>query len=229
MKVWHVLSWLLSPTLGNPRFQLFGKYYYRLRTNDKVVALTFDDGPLEPYTRELLEVLGRHQVQATFFFVGKKIEMAPDLARLVYSKGHELGNHSYSHPHLIFKSFSFIRKEILKTDNLLREIVAPGEVIHFRSPYGQKFIGVPYVLNQLKNKNILFDFFSDPPDWESTDSQRIAESIINRSRPGSILVLHDGNRNAGPQVAKTTDLVIQGLRQKGYRFETIKQLLERHG
>ena len=163
MRLWKRASnYFLELTIGNPHFQLFGEYYYQFSTHEKVVALTFDDGPEEPYTRELLGVLEHHQVKATFFFVGKKIEKYPDLTRLVYAQGHELGNHSYSHPHLIFKTFSFIREQILKTDELLRQIVPSDQEIPFRSPYGQKFIGVPYVLRRLKKRNVLFDFFSQP-------------------------------------------------------------------
>src|SRR4029077_13079541 len=101
--------------------QLFGDVFDRARTQERVLALTFDDGPREPDTRALLDVLDRERVRATFFMVGRAIERHPELAKDVVRRGHQVGNHSYSHARMVLVSTAFCREEITRTDALLRQ------------------------------------------------------------------------------------------------------------
>lgn len=211
--------------IENPHRQVFGEFYYRIPLEEKVVALTYDDGPYEPYTNNLLSVLDRHEIKATFFFVGNKIEKYLEAAKLAHQKGHQIANHSYSHPKLTFKSPSFVRKEIEKTDRLIRSIGVNYEIV-FRAPFGNKFLVLPYMLWRLGKKHILFDFFPNPRDWWGSKPEEVVWSILEQTRPGSIIVLHDGNPTAAPLVCEYTDLLITKLKQKGYRFETVKGILE---
>ena len=110
--------------------QLLGKCFHRVNTSKKVVALTFDDGP-SSHTQEILDILRLHNVQATFFLLGKHAEQHPNLVRQIYEEGHDIGNHSFSHEPLIFKSLAFIREEINKTDQIIRLSGYP-RTIHFR-------------------------------------------------------------------------------------------------
>jgi peptidoglycan/xylan/chitin deacetylase (PgdA/CDA1 family) len=210
--------------IANVRWQPFGEYFYRVPTSEKVVALTFDDGPLPPYTDQLLAVLERQRVKATFFFVGQKLEAHWQGAQRTLAAGHEIGNHSYSHPHLYYKSAAFIRAQIDRTDVLLRRLGVKGE-IPFRAPYGESFLVLPWILQRAKRRHVLFDFFPDPPDWFGTPPRIVADSVVAQTQPGSIIVLHDGNPRAGVHVAEATDLLIDRLRQDGYRFATISELL----
>ncbi len=209
----------------NPHRQLFGEFYYRISTKEKVVALTFDDGPLEPYTSNLLNVLDAHEVKATFFFVGVNIEQYEEVARQCHLRGHQIGNHSYSHHRLTGKSFGFIRTQIAKTDALIRGLGVDYK-IDFRAPYGNKFFKLPYVLWRMRKKHILFDFFPNPRDWWGRPASEVVKSILELVRPGSIIVLHDGNKDAAPLVCEYVDMLIVGMKKDGYRFVTVNTLLE---
>ena len=105
---------------ANNHFQIMGKKYSHVNTDQKVVALTYDDGPREPYTNELIDVLENNNVKATFFLIGRHIEKNPDLSRLLMAKGHQLANHTYDHAILVYKTPSFVESEIRKTNDLLR-------------------------------------------------------------------------------------------------------------
>jgi len=201
--------------------QLFGDSYHNVETSEKVVALTFDDGPEPSYTRQVLEVLDRNRVKATFFMVGEAIEEHPEIAKVVYANGHELGNHSYSHAWLVFKSPDFVRSEIDKTDSLLRNVGVMG-AIHFRSPFGSQLIVLPYVLSQKKKKNILFDV--DPRDWETQDPQLLTRRVLEQTETGSIILLHDGGGERSGTV-QALETIIRELKERGFQFVKVSELL----
>lgn len=116
-----VLLVLVTWRLSNSRtFQLFGEIVPRVETSERVVALTFDDGPTPEATDQVLSVLRERGVKATFFVIGGALEQHPELGQRIAQEGHELGNHSYSHQGMIFKTPSFIREEIERTDQLIR-------------------------------------------------------------------------------------------------------------
>lgn len=206
--------------------QVFGRCIHRIETDKKVVALTFDDGP-SSYTQEILALLQEKGVHATFFLLGKNAERHPALVRQIYQEGHEIGNHSYSHLPLIFKSSSFIREEIEKTDRIIRQSGYLGP-IHFRAPYGRKLFALPWILSQLGRPHILFDVI--PDDWASPGVLTIVERILAQVRPGSIILCHDGNGDSRgqerSQTVQATAIVIEKLRDAGYQFVTISELLE---
>jgi peptidoglycan/xylan/chitin deacetylase (PgdA/CDA1 family) len=212
---------LVREALDLPSRQLFGEAYHNVDTSVNVVALTFDDGPDPIYTERILEVLERNRIKATFFMLGAAIERQPQIAGTVYARGHELGNHSYSHPWLLFKSPAFVRSEIEKTDLLLRR-VGMSEPIHFRSPFGAQLIVLPYILSQNKRKNILFDV--DPRDWETQDPQLLAQRVLERTGPGSIILLHDGG-GARSGTVEALEIIIRELAWRGFRFVKVSELL----
>ena len=132
----------------------FGKNIVRLNTDQRIVALTYDDGPNPPYTDQLLDVLAKHDVKATFFMIGNRIEKHPDTVNRVITEGHQIGNHSYSHPLLGFLPPFYVRREIECTDALLQrlrrsenptEVFKAGEVV-FRAPMLTRFLPVAWVL-----------------------------------------------------------------------------------
>ena len=206
--------------------QLLGKCFHRVNTSKKVVALTFDDGP-SSHTQEILDILRLHNVQATFFLLGKHAEQHPNLVRQIYEEGHDIGNHSFSHEPLIFKSLAFIREEINKTDQIIRLSGYP-RTIHFRAPYGRKLIGLPWILHKANRPHILFDVI--PDDWASPGVATIVNRILAQTKPGSIILCHDGNGdNIGQdrlQTVQALPIVIQKLKANGYQFVTISELLE---
>jgi peptidoglycan-N-acetylglucosamine deacetylase len=202
-------------------FQLFGELHARVETSEKVVALTFDDGPRPGQTEAILEILGRHGVRASFFMVGQNIERHRELAARVLAEGHQLGNHSYSHHRLVFKSPSFVREELDRTDALLRGLGVEGELL-FRAPNGKKLVVLPWLLSRSGRKHITFDVV--PRDDAEQDVELLTSRVMESVRPGSIILFHDGGREK-PGTVKAVDLVLGRLREQGYRFVTVSELL----
>lgn len=217
---------LYRAVIGNFGWQPVGRAYTRVETEEKVVALTFDDGPLPPYTDDLLQVLAELSVRATFFFVGERIALHRAAAERVVAAGHEVGNHSYSHPRFYYTASAYMRDQIEATDRLLREIGVRGD-IPFRAPYGESLVALPWMLHRRGRRHVLFDFFPDPPDWHGTAPEVVAASVAAQTRPGSIIVLHDGNPRAGVHVAAATRILIGALSDRQYEFATVSELLAR--
>jgi len=218
--------WLLAKKLAETsKFQVLGDMVTGVVTPEKVVALTYDDGPNPLYTNRLLEVLAEFQVKATFFVVGQQVERHGEMAEAIAHQGHELGNHSYSHRRLISTAQKTIRAEIKRTDQLLRQLskdLSIDRPIHFRSPYGYKRLRLPWVLSRLKKTNVLWNV--DPRDYEASSTEAIVESVVSQVQPGGIVLLHDGGGDRSLTVSATAQ-IIPALRAQGYRFATVSELL----
>lgn len=196
-----------------------------IATADKVVALTYDDGPLWPYTDQLLDLLGRERVPATFFVIGRQAEQFPDLVRKTLAAGHQVANHSYHHIPLVFQPPGRIDQEILNTDVLLTAL-GTSNPIAVRPPWGKRFLGLPLLLHRLHKPLIMWDV--DAQDYVAGHrGEAIAQRVLARVRPGSIVLFHDGGGDRAQTVAATAQ-VIASLRDRGYRFVTIDQLLHLH-
>jgi peptidoglycan-N-acetylglucosamine deacetylase len=225
LAILRILHAVFMKIVYSTKIQFLGKFFYRVKTNEKFIALTYDDGPNPPNTDRLLDVLAQYQVKATFFVLGKQVELYPEVIQRTISLGHELGNHSYSHPKMVWKKPAFIHSEIVKTDRLLRELGVKGE-IHFRPPFGMKFLILPYILTRLKKTSILWNL--DSTDYKLAESTAIVDNIMKQIVPGSIVLLHDalddrkGDRSA---TILATRMLIEELKSQGYKFKTISELL----
>jgi peptidoglycan/xylan/chitin deacetylase (PgdA/CDA1 family) len=204
-------------------FQLAGEIVPRVDTAQPLVALTFDDGPTALYTDQLLSVLQAKRAKATFFVVGAALEQQPELAKRLVSEGHELGNHSYSHQRMIFKSMTFIRDEIERTDALIRQAGYTG-AIHFRSPYGKKLLLLPLYLQRVNKKNIFIDVEPDSYPAVAADADTIVHYVLAHTKPGSIIVLHAETKTR-VQSLRAVPGIIDGLQAHRYRLVTVSQLL----
>jgi len=207
---------------------VFPKFIYKIKTNEKFVALTFDDGPHPLFTNRLLDIFKEKGIKATFFVAGNKIEKHKKIISRMIAEGHELGNHSYSHKNLIFKKKSMIREEIVKTDRLLRELGVKGD-IHFRPPFGRLLFAACSVIASLNKKVIMWNV--PTRDFKESDPNVILKRIYKRIKPGAIIVLHDsGIERPGKKIDRqaTIDVVkmlIDGLPKRGYEFRTISELI----
>jgi len=196
---------------------LFIDPIHRINIDEKVIALTFDDGPSEIRTPALLDLLSKHNVKATFFMLGKNIEKYPDIAQAVFNQGHLIGNHSYDHPRLVFKSPSFVTDQILKTEELIKEI-GQEKVIYFRPPYSSKYIVLPLVLKAM-DKKLVTGTYDPPSQYKSPFSaEEVANEVIKNAQPGSIIFLHDGKDSDKDQFVESIELIIIELRDQGYNF-----------
>ncbi len=192
----------------------------RVPTQAKVVALTYDDGPYPPYTQQLLAILQRNHVKATFYEIGQRIQEHPEVSRQVFLAGHELGNHSYSHQSMWLRSPEFLATEIDSTNRLLRAagVTTPPS---FRPPWGQRLFMLPYLLHQRGERLVIYDV--DSVDYEAPNIQFIIDNVVNHVQPGSIVLMHDGGGDRSKTVA-AAEMIIQRLRAKGYEFKTISEL-----
>ncbi len=215
-----VALWQVS---NSRSFQFFGRIVPRVDTSEKVVALTFDDGPTKSGTDEILKALDEMNVQATFFVTGAELERNMDEGRKIVAAGHELGNHSYSHARMILVSPSFVRQEIEKTDRLIRETGYGGE-INFRPPFGKKLLALPYYLSETGRTTVTWDVEPDSKPEIAGDSGRIIEETRAGVRPGSIILLH-AMYPSRRQSLKAVRGIIESLRREDYRFVTVSELL----
>ncbi len=203
---------------------IFGPSCWRGPRGRKALALTFDDGPSES-TPEILEILAGHAVAATFFQCGANVERLPDVAAAVAAAGHEIGNHSYSHPLLCFRSPDFIERELRRAQEVI-EIRAGVRPQWFRAPFGARWFGVRRAQRRLGLGGVMWTAIGY--DWRlSADAvvERLSRGVSN----GAILCLHDGRElRANPDVRVTAEAVrrlVPMLLEQGYRFETVSQLL----
>jgi len=197
----------------------------RIKTTEKVVALTFDDGPNPPYTEQLLDVLAEKKVHATFFLIGNQIEAHPETAKKILAAGHEVGGHSYDWTLLAFKRKSFVNSQLDKMDGAFRSIGVTNLVL-FRPPNGFLSPGQGKILKKRKLTNISADIVAY--DWKETDAKKIAGTVLKKIRPGAIIALHDGGGDRSATLDAVPE-IIDSLRKKGYRILTVGELLKRTG
>jgi peptidoglycan-N-acetylglucosamine deacetylase len=203
---------------------VFGPSVYHGDRERPAIALTFDDGPSES-TPALLRILARHQVPATFFLCGQNVERLPGIAKAVAQAGHEIGNHSDSHPRFDFCSSDFIYRELAQAqEKILRHTGVTPRL--FRAPYGVRWFGLKSAQQRLGLLGVMWGTLGNDWKWPAP---RIAQLLLHRARYGEILCLHDG-RTTQPSpnidaMLDAVDAVIPQLKERGLRFETVSQIL----
>lgn len=179
------------------------------------VALTFDDGPSAVWTPRLLAILAEEHVQATFFLVGTWAERRPDIVAAISDAGHEIGNHSWSHPVLPNLPNETVRWQISHTDETVRAATgAPPDVIRY--PYGANSVRI----TALMDRPVIF-WNVDSGDWDHHTADQIVRGVVAHTHSGSIVGLHDTHGNTIAAIRP----VIQLLRDRGYEFVTVSRLL----
>ncbi len=215
-------AYALNELTKSRSFQFFGGIVSEVDTSEKVVALTFDDGPTE-YTDEILEILRDKDVKATFYLTGQEIEEYFDEAVKIVDEGHEIGNHSYSHERMVFKSPGFIKDEIEKTDEWIRAAGYEGD-IHFRPPYGRKLVVLPHYLNKHERKTVLWNIEPESSSDIASSPNKMIEHAVENVRPGSIILMHvmyESRRSSMDSI----EGMITALEDEGYTFTTVSELL----
>ncbi|RSK28527.1 polysaccharide deacetylase [Bacillus sp. HMF5848] len=199
-------------------FQIFGGLTAAVQTDKKVVALTFDDGPTN-HVNDILPILKKYDAKATFFLIGNEIEFHLTEAKMLVNEGHQLGNHTYSHKRMIFKTPAFIKREIEITNLLIEEAGYKGE-IDFRPPNGKKLLGLPYYLFKHNTDTITWNLEPDSLYTSSTDK---INYVVENVRPGSIILLHPMYDKSGDEL-KTVEGILDTLTKDGYQFITVNDL-----
>lgn len=209
-----------------PRSQIAGNVIYRVPSpNKKVVALSFDDGPNDPFTSEILNILRAHGVKATFFIVGRNAERDPKTVQKIFREGHAIGNHSYSHDFFAPLRFPHFENEIVKTQEILFALTGKKPII-FRPPW---FFRQPFMLRTAARLGLHTVTGAFASNWEvlQISAAEIARAAYRRTKPGTILCFHDGYNTHGGNRAKTVEaiqLLVPRLLQDDFTFVTIPQL-----
>jgi peptidoglycan/xylan/chitin deacetylase (PgdA/CDA1 family) len=193
----------------------------KLPPNDKVIALTFDDGPWPDYTVKVLNVLRENNIKATFFVVGQNLKNYPNLAKQVVADGHVIGNHTWHHWYHFFNQQA-AAFEIDHTSELISQVTGAKTTL-FRPPGGMLHNGLAsYAKN---NKYTVVMWSADSVDYSRPNASTLTSRVLKQAKPGGIVLMHDGGGNRSHTVAALPK-IISKLKQQGYRFVTIPELLQ---
>jgi len=227
-----VLSTLFAYHGVNPRSWFYGKVLSNGNRNHPQIALTFDDGPNEPYTSQVLSILEQYKIKATFFIIGQNARRYPEICRRIVTTGNVIGNHSHNHhKSLCLRRSKTIAREIELAHQAIYECTG-FEPKLFRPPHGFRTPWLMRTVRHLGYTVVTWDNMTG--DWKADKSgEEIVRSIVQRAKPGSVIVLHDG-RDSRPsydrsQMLQALPFVIEPLKEKGFDFVTIPELLESDG
>jgi len=235
--IWTVIAGLVGVSIAAgaslagyaamaPGSQLFGRTLVR-GADRRQLALTYDDGPNDPHTMRLLEVLARRQARATFFLIGRFVKQRPEIVRAIAQAGHAIGNHTYSHPSLVFCSPARVRAEMQDAERALQDALGQTADRLFRPPFGARR---PDVLRAARAMNLQPVLWSASGyDWRLTTSEKVEQRLIRQISGGEVILLHDGGHLAmGADRAHTvaaSERIVARYQAEGYRFVTVPEMM----
>lgn len=197
--------------------------YAANRDAGKYVALTFDDGPHPKYTEEILDILKENNAKGTFFVIGMNAESYPELVRREYDEGHEIGNHTYSHPDMNKISVAKALEEINKTQDIISDITGSAPQL-FRAPGGifsDELIGK---IEEIDCKPILWSWRQDTRDWSRPTVKYVVSTVIDNLQNGDIILFHDYNQKGSP-TPDALRIILPKLKELGYETVTVSELI----
>jgi len=207
--------------------QWFGPTFACGIRGSKQIALTYDDGPNDPHTQKLLEVLAKHGVRATFFMIGRYVHQRPDIARAVAQAGHVIGNHTFTHPLLIFESAARTRAQLVDCRQALRDTIGEHSNL-FRPPFGGRRPATLRIARELGLQTVMWNVTGY--DWNAPPAAVIERKVARQMRGGDVILLHDGGHRAlGADRAQTviaTDHLIRGYKDEGFEFVTVEEMMK---
>lgn len=191
---------------------------YCVDTSKKQVALSFDAAWGNEQTEGLLETLDKYKVKCTFFLVGDWVEKFPDSVKQIAAKGHDIGNHSNTHPHMTQMSTSDMSGQIQACNEKIKKITGKTPTL-FRAPYGDYNNDVVKSVNGCNMYCVQWDV--DSLDWKDPTPEQITKNVVNKIKDGSIILMHNGATNT----PEALPMVIEGIKEKGYEIVPISQIL----
>ena len=193
--------------------------YSAVHVDGPFIAMTFDDGPSEKLTPELLDLLAQHHIHATFFVIGTNVVAHPEVLQRAVGEGHEIGNHSWSHPAFAKMRDDSVRLQLQKTDDAIRAAIGSSPTL-MRPPYGSITARQKRWINsEFGYRIILWDI--DPLDWKRPGAAVVTSRIVRETRPGSIILSHDIH----PGTIKAMPATFDQLQAKGFKFVTVSELI----
>ena len=194
--------------------------------DEKIIALTFDDGPDKDFTPQILDILKKNDIKATFFVVGENVGWNPEILKRQYKEGHEIGNHTFTHINVSKRKYEDIYKEINDTQQAVKKVIGEEPKL-FRPPYRAISKDMCNIIKK-KDMNIILWSNLDPRDWSNPGVNYIVDTITSKVQNGTIILLHDYNnlRNKKSQTIQALEIVIPKLKEMGYKFVTVSELID---
>ncbi len=209
-----------------PTGQWYGKTFTGLARGSRQIALTYDDGPNDPHTLRLLEVLAKHNVSATFFLIGRYIQQRPDIVREIVRAGHVVGNHTFTHPLLTFGTETEIKNQLSECRAALQDAIGEHSNL-FRPPFGGRRPAVIRIAKELGLQPVMWNVTGY--DWNAPPAAVIEQKVTRQIRGGDVILLHDGgHKQMGADRSQTviaTDRLISRYKSQRYEFVTIPQMM----
>jgi peptidoglycan/xylan/chitin deacetylase (PgdA/CDA1 family) len=211
-----------------PTGQWYGRTFIGPKPGTNQLALTFDDGPNDPHTLRLLEILAKHNVRATFFLIGRYVKQRPDIARELARAGHVVGNHTFSHPNLIFAAARQTRMQLQDCEQALSDAVGEHSRL-FRPPFGGRRPSTLRIVRGMGLEPVMWNVTGG--DWKGKPAEYVERRVRQRIRGGDVILLHDGGHAAlgadRSQTVIATDRLITRYKAEGYEFVTVPDMMEK--
>ncbi|MEO6120041.1 MAG: polysaccharide deacetylase family protein [Terriglobales bacterium] len=208
-----------------PRSQLFGGTFIGTPGKGKQLALTFDDGPNDPYTLQLLDVLAQHEVKATFFVIGSFVEGRPKIVQRMFAEGHEVGNHTYSHPVLSLCDRGNVQDELSRCGEALQRIGVQAKL--FRPPFGARRPATLRIARKMGYIPVMWSVTCY--DWKTTSAEQVEAHAVRGITGSDVILLHDGgHKRMGTDRSHTveaTDRIIRRYKEQGFEFVTVGRMM----
>jgi peptidoglycan/xylan/chitin deacetylase (PgdA/CDA1 family) len=211
-----------------PTSQVYGRSFIGLQPGSPFVALTYDDGPNDPDTPRLIDVLARHDVKATFFVLGRFVRQKPETVRALAAAGHVIGNHSWDHPRLIFASNAELRRQVEQTQSAICDACGVMPTL-FRPPFGGRRPGTLSAVRKLGLEPVMWNVTCY--DWKPTSPDRVFAHARRQIRGGDVILMHDGDQRAmgadRSHTVESTERIVKYCKSKGYQFVTIPEMMKK--
>lgn len=216
-----VASLLVMVSLTIPAFAAPSQAVYRVNTTTKVVSFTFDDGSDGGHINEILAILAKNNIKATFFLTGAATQQHPNLIRNIVNQGHEIGNHSFNHPDFTKISTTQMKDQLNRTETIVKNTTGKTTKPLFRPPFGASSATVLNAVGEIGyTKTIMWTI--DTVDWRGDSAATMTNKVVNNIVPGAIVLMHTGQDTFTPEALPS---MISKLKSLGYKFVTVSQLL----
>jgi peptidoglycan-N-acetylglucosamine deacetylase len=207
--------------------QLYGRTFIGLAPGSRLLALTYDDGPNDPYTWRAMEVLERHGAKATFFLIGQYVQQKPEIARALVAAGHVIGSHTFSHPNLILEQVTELRRQLVQTRQAILDATGVETKI-FRPPFGGRRPATLRTVKAFGLQTVMWNVSGH--DWNAKSADEIVARIERQIRGGDVILLHDGSHvRMGANRARSveaTDRILTRYLGEGFEFVTIPEMMK---
>ncbi|MGC6589190.1 polysaccharide deacetylase family protein [Paenibacillus sp. Dod16] len=224
----HVVNASHAPSASKGRgyYEERGEIVWEVPTHNKVIALTFDDGPDAQNTVQILDLLKQYDAKATFFVVGSRVEKHPEIVARELQEGHEIGNHSYSHPPFHNINVSKLTSELNQTQDAIFQATGIRTVL-FRPPGGSYNEAIVRTSKDFGMLTVLWSWHQDTLDWRKPGVNRIVKKVLDNAHNGDIVLMHDFVPSS-TQTVEALKVILPELQKRGYEFVTVSELLSYH-